>query len=132
MPEFLIATLTAGNNPANWSKLGEILDGAEPDYAYKPFQEIIKLGDGSKKGRGYPSAQWSWHGISELDREVLRTFCAGLSADVYICTPTNETSGGDRVWINASATMNWMEADEEKNSDHTLDFQIEFTGMVAV
>ena len=132
MSEFKIATSTTGSNPANWSELDQILDANEPDWSYKPWQGVVILGDLTRKGIGYPSATWTWRGISEVDRETLRGFCASLSSEVYISTPTNESSSGVRSWINASAVMNWMDADEEKNVDHTLDFQIEFTKIVEV
>lgn len=132
MPEFKIATIATGNNPNNWSQLDQILDVGEPDWAFQKYQAVIILGDMTKKGIGYPSASWTWRGISETDRETLRAFCADLSAEVYVSTPTNETINGARVWTDASAVMNWLEMDEEKSAERTLDFRIEFTKMVEV
>lgn len=132
MSEFKIALLSAGDNPNNWDALASILDGPEPDWSYRPYQEAVMLGNGQKRGMGFPSATWTWRGISETDRETLRGYCSGLSAEVYVATPTNETTSGARDWINASAIMQWMDEDEEKNVNHTLDFQVEFTAITEV
>ncbi len=133
---FRIAPIAEGNNPLYWYELNEYLGEADipvtPDWSYRPFVESVRTLGGSKFGRGYPVATWGMQ-LTAHQRYQLRQICPGLSAQVYIETPTNEVDlYGDPIWIQASAVMNWTDGDEDRQSDKTLNAEIIFTEIVEV
>lgn len=104
----------------------------DPDWSYRPYANSVKLGNGHDKGMGYPSATWRWNQLPDAAREVLRTLCPGLSSNVYIRTPINETSSGVKTWKTFQAIMHWTPEDEDKQAGRTLGIVVVFTHLVEV
>lgn len=127
-----IGKLSDGADPNDWSTLDE-LDIIEPDPLFEPFAEVVPTLGGGDHGRGFPLAIWQWKGLGNVSRKLLRTYCTGQSARVYISTPTNEDdSSGDPVYSNFLCTMHWPAGQEEKDVRHTLDLDIRFTHLESV
>jgi len=102
--------------------IGIPLPKASPvDYA-----EYITLGDGSNRGVGWLCCEWRFAHLTLTQLAVLRGYCTGESAAVYIQTLTESGTYG-----NYSATMVWPVRRPPK-VDFVLDFVVEFRGMVAV
>ena len=129
------------SNPANWDTLASLLAGTDisplPDWTHTKYSSYSERGDGGRTGHGSPVVAWRWKGLRPAQREILRAFVAGLSTEVYIQTPTNETtsSGTVRTWANYRAQMLWIPADENVsniNVDVLLDVDIEFRHCVLV
>lgn len=99
-----------------------------PRSSYLGFSRYIDLGDGTRKGVGWKMARWHWDVISRAERDMLRTFCTGASAEVYINTRKNDTSD---VYDKFSCVMIWPE-EEEKDANRRRDFTIEFRNLVEV
>lgn len=97
-----------------------------PAWTWAPYSSEIDLWDGSKKGMGSPVATWSWGFLKKAQRAMLKTFCAGRSAQVYI-----KTYKADRTTAVYRAVMVWP-AEEEDTAERTLDFTLEFRRMVAI
>jgi hypothetical protein len=134
---FRLAPLSAGDNPIYWDTLQDLLGEAdipiEPDASYRPFAEVVTTQGGGRYGRGFASAVWAFNGITPFQKFQLREICPGMSADVYIETPTNDYDMyGDRIWIQARAVMNWTEGEEDIQADRTLDIEVVFTELVEV
>lgn len=104
----------------------------DPDWSFKPYASVAKLGNGHDKGMGFPSAVWRWNQLHDKQREILRTLCPGLSSNVYIRTPVNETSSGAKTWKNFQAIMHWTPEDEDKQVGRTLGIVLLFTHLVEV
>jgi len=129
---FKIANLATGPDPADWETLEDLLS-IEPDWTFQPYAEVVELHSGSNYGRGFASATWHLNIAHNAQRATLRTFCPGVSAQVYISTPTNEDeSNGDPVFKNFLSTMNWMAGQEDKQIRYTLGIDITFTHLVEV
>jgi hypothetical protein len=108
-----------------FSPAGEVFD---PDWSFQDFAGSVDLNDGTTQGQGFPLAKWRWNHISEENRAVLRGFCPGLSARVFIHTRTNELDiYGVAVWETFAAVMKWTDTDEDKAADETLGMILTFT-----
>jgi len=136
---FKIALLSAGTNPASWTAVSTLLsNGGDidqlPDWSFTPYPEFTERGDGGRSGQGLPVAAWRWKALRAEQRENLRDFCSALSAEVYIQTPTNETTSGARVWKNYRCQMLWMPVDENTFDaiNTTQDVDLEFRMCVEV
>lgn len=133
---FRIAPIAEGSNPLYWYDLNEYLSQANipvrPDWSYQQFSESVKTLGGSKFGRGFPVATWAMQ-LNAYQRYKLRLICPGLSAPVYVETPTNELDiYGEIIWIQAQAVMNWTDGEENRQVDKTLDSEIVFTELIEV
>jgi len=137
---FRLAAL-GDSNPSNWNTLASLLAGtdisASPDWTHTPYSTYSERGDGGRTGHGTPIVAWRWKGLRQSQRESLRTIITNLSAQVYIQTPTNETSssGTVRVWANYLCQALWMPVDENVeniNIDVLKDVDLEFRHCVVV
>ena len=57
-----------------------------PQFDYMPFARIVNLGSGGTRGVGSPVATWTFQLLTIAEYTMLRTFCAGASAEVFIST----------------------------------------------
>jgi hypothetical protein len=97
---------------------------ADPvDYA-----KIVQLGDGSQRGLGWLQTQWHFDYLSLTHYALLKAYCSGLSASVYIKTRKNDGTFG--VY---TARMLWPEQEPERGSSAiVLDINIKFIQLVEV
>ena len=120
MADFKIGTTQA--NMTNVEALATPLP--VPRSVFRDFAEIVTAASGRSYGRGLPTCKWIFSVLTSAQRQQLKTFCAGKSAIVYICTLAN-----DDVYYNYRAIMHWPveeERDPSKRRDR-LEFEIEFT-----
>lgn len=134
---FKLAALSTGSDPDDWDTLDTLLSlnnvPVEPEWTYQPYSEIAKTLAGSGYGRGFAIATWHLNIAHNTQRTILRTFCPGTSAEVYLSTPTNEDdTNGDPVFKDFRATMHWMAGQEDKQIRHTLGIDLTFTHLVEV
>lgn len=61
-----------------------------PRQLYKPYSRILSLDDGTEKGTGWAVSEWYWAYLSDAEWTVLRTYCGGLSGEVYVRTLDEE------------------------------------------
>lgn len=131
--EFMIGL---ANNIYDLLPLSDLLtpdpgDVFDPDWSFQDFATEFESSDGMLQGHGFPIAKWRFPHISEINRAVFRSFCPGLSANVYIHTKTNEVDMyGVQVWETFSAVMRWVNTDEDKAADQTLGMIFTFTHLV--
>jgi len=97
-----------------------------PDWNYSEFSDEIQLPNGRVRGVGYPTAEWRWGYLEKAERLMLRTFCVGKSAEVYIKTPIN-----DLTYKIFTAVVVWP-AGEDPSCEIFLDFTLEFRHLVEV
>lgn len=133
---FRLAALSTGSNPIYWDSLQDLLGEAdmpfEPDASYEPYVEPVTLANGKKRGMGLPIATWIMT-LTKTQKYILRQFCTGASASVYIETPTNDFDvSGNQEWIQASAIMEWQDGEEDIDAELTRDLTIRFTHLVEV
>lgn len=87
---------------------------------FKPYNQVVELGDGSVIGMGWSVAEWYWSFLTEEERDLLRTYCPALSAEVYIRTLDENLD-----WRNYRALMIWPEA-EDRQVGASMKFQLTF------
>jgi hypothetical protein len=112
----------------NLSYSGSSSPVSYPKSTYMPFTESLPLVSGLVRGLGYPNTTWIWSVITRKERDTLRQFCPGQSANVYIRTKTMDT--GD-VYANYSAVMVWPTQEEERDAQRRVNLKIVFKTMVA-
>src|SRR3989304_2107087 len=64
-----------------------------PHPIWVPGVTSVKLGDNGSRILGSPAVLWQWGFISQFERAILRVYCPGAYANVYIITPTTEKIG---------------------------------------
>ena len=107
----------------------ETLDGGSmpaPRAPYKVYTEPIELGSGAIRGAGFPSVIWRWGFLTQEQRDALRTYCPGASANVYIKTSGVDSADAYGIY---SAVMVWPE-EEDRQASRRTDFAIEFRRLV--
>lgn len=118
--DFLIAALATGSNPDDWSVVETLLSSVSNDitsdrsleWTHADASSYIELQSGKTAGLGFPVVTWKFRGLRLEQRENLRDFCPGFSADVYIRTPTNETIAGVRQWADYQCIAHWAQRSE--------------------
>lgn len=98
-----------------------------PKSNYLPYARVVNLGNSGKRGVGFPIAIWEFSLITLEERNQLKVFCAGASADIYIRTKLNDDSYED-----FSATLIWPEGIEDRWFGEKKNFTLTFRGLVAV
>jgi hypothetical protein len=88
---------------------------------------VIVLGNGANRGVGLPVAIWHWGYLTRAQRDLLRAFCTGASATIFIETRTNDTVD---VFDQFTTMMIWP-LEENKDAGRRIDFVIEFRNLVA-
>lgn len=134
---FRLALKAEGPNPLYWSTLDQLIGVAniptEPDASFVPQGEVVRTLSGLGYARGYASAVWHFPIVTNAQRAILKAFCSGASAEVYIETPTNEVDvSNDIVFIQALAIMHWTSNDEVQEADKTLGLDILFDHLAEI
>lgn len=97
-----------------------------PKTFFKPYAELVTLGNGSSFGRGFPQAEMRWNILTRAQRDQLRTYCTGASAAVFVKLRTNDDEDEYKVF---QGIMHWVE-EEEKDSRARVDFTLRFTHLI--
>jgi hypothetical protein len=98
-----------------------------PKSAYLPYARTVNLGNGGKRGVGSPMAVWDFAVLSLAERNQLKTFCTGASADVYIRTKLN-----DDTYADFSAKMIWADGIEDRWYGEKKNFSITFRNLILI
>lgn len=120
----------------NFFTLDDLFDEpypGDPDWSFQPYSVITRLANGHLQGNGFPIAKWRWNAMNDADRELLKAYVQDdLSAEVYIKTATNLTSGGVTTFKEYSCIMNWPDTDEDFQADKVIGLILIFTHLVEV
>lgn len=100
-----------------------------PKSTMMPYSDSITLISGLVRGLGYPTCTWMWSVIPRAQRDALRQFCPGQSANVYIRTKTMDNSD---IYANYAAVMVWPTLEEERDATRRVNLKITFKTMVLV
>jgi hypothetical protein len=98
-----------------------------PKTAYHPGAGTVDLDDLTQRLVGLPSVVQAWSTITQVERDMLRTFCPGASAAVVIRTRTNDNSA---EFLYYTCTMVWPSLQEEYATRTRQSFSITFRKMV--
>ncbi len=120
MPEFEIGTTLE-----ELTNLSELTTPVEhPKSEFLPYARTVNKGNGGKRGTGSPVAVWNFPLLSLEERNQLKEFCPGASADVYIHTKLNDDSYAD-----FSAKMIWPDIPEDRWYGEKKNFSILFRNL---
>lgn len=100
-----------------------------PKSTMKPYGDVMNLVSGLVRGLGYPTTTWIWSVIPRKERDTLRQFCTGQSANVFIRTKTMDNTD---AYANYSAVMVWPTQEEERDATRRMNLKIVFKTMVLV
>lgn len=134
---FRLAAKVEGPNYLYWQTVDQLIGQANisfnPDAGYIPQSDAAKTLSGLTIARGYAAATWHFNALTNAQRQILKSFCPGLSAEVYIETLTNELTVCDvDEWIQALAVVHWKPGDEEQQAGKTLGLELLFTHLVEI
>lgn len=96
----------------------------EPRSEYKPFAIAVQTGGLGVLGQGFPTDLWDWNMIREPARAVLKGFCPGLSAQVYVRTYNDSLA--TPAWEVYRARMLWTPEAEDRQNNARLKLMIRF------
>lgn len=120
MPEFAI-----GSTLEDLTNLSELETPVEyPRSEYLPYARTVNKGNGGRRGVGSPVAVWNFPLLSIEERNQLKEFCPGASAQVYIRTKLNDDSYAD-----FSANMIWPDSPEDRWYGEKKNFSILFRNL---
>jgi hypothetical protein len=100
-----------------------------PKSTMKPYADVVNLVSGLVRGVGYPTTSWMWQVITRQERDALRQFCTGQSANVFIRTKTMDNAD---TYANYSAVMVWPTQEEERDATRRMNLKIVFKTMVLI
>lgn len=121
-----------GTSADNLQNLEDDLEITPPHPApYKEWATTYEAGDGKTHGDGWPSVIWNWDILLATYIGILRTYCTGKSASVYI-----KTLNADLVTYGTySAIMHWPVMPDDftyRPGRAVLNFSIQFTHLEEV
>jgi hypothetical protein len=121
-----------GTSPGALNNLEDDLGIPPPHPA--PFREwaaTYEAGDGRTHGDGWPSVVWTWTILLAPYIGILRTYCSGKSATVYIKTLKADLT----TYGTYSAIMHWPTMPDDftyRPGRAVLDFSLQFTHLEEV
>lgn len=99
-----------------------------PKGFFQFYSVALPLEDGGVRGGGWRKAMWRWQFLTQAQRDALRTYCTGASADVYIKTRTVDNSD---AYVIYSAKMIWPGPDpEQRDALRRIEFELNFQALV--
>jgi hypothetical protein len=103
-------------------------DSAAIQWQYLPYQISKRMGDGSMDEYGPPSIIWVVQLMNYDERNSLKSFCPGASADVFIHSPK-----ADKTWGDFACTIIWPDNDmTDVWYGHRKNLTIQFINAVEV
>ena len=124
---FKIAALASGSAALVNVEVDGTGNYTAPKWEYYPNSQELVLGDGTVRGGGWATAQWHWDVMTEVQRDWLRTFCPGQSAEVYIQTPMTDNAEALGIFY---AVMIWPTLKEQHVATRRLDHLIRFQHLI--
>jgi hypothetical protein len=95
-----------------------------PQAPFRPYAELNDLGNMTKLGVGWPSAEWRFPVLEVAELIQLRGFCPNASAPVYITTI--DDIGTYQIYL---ATMVWPDDPPIIQAGQVKDLVIRFEGL---
>lgn len=89
------------------------------------YTKPMPLGDTNVRALGWLTTGWHWDFMTQAQYTQIKTFCPGLSAQVYIKTKDN--SGAYKIY---TATMLWPTQEPERDRGRVMDITITFIALV--
>jgi hypothetical protein len=104
-----------------------------PKTSFTPYSQALPLGSGAVRGGGWATAEWRYNTsgddyLPRDQRDQLRTYCTGASAEVYIETPVNDSADQFKTF---RAIMIWPQ-EEVKDFGVRREFVIRFQRLIEV
>ena len=104
-----------------------------PHPIYRTGVSKAKLGNNAARVLGAPTVEWHWGFLQAAQRNTLRAYCTGGSADVFIHTVTvDEISGVSNVAQTFECQMWWPDPEqpEDPQTGRRLEFVLTFKQLV--
>jgi hypothetical protein len=121
--DFMIATYASGSAALTNLEVDGTGNYSAPKFSFKPYSQQIVMGDGTVRGAGWATAEWSWDVMTATQRAWLRQFIPAQSAELWIKTRTFDSPTTGLVF---RAVGIWPIASEEQDVRRPVKFQITF------
>jgi hypothetical protein len=94
-----------------------------------PYAQRVIMASGVQIGRGFPRVEMTWKALTRAQRDILKTFQGGGTADVYVYIPTNDSN---QAYANYKGKMAWPTTETWNAKDVIYDFTIAINHLIAV
>jgi hypothetical protein len=121
--DFSICTFASGSGALQNLEVDGSGNYSAPRWTFKPSSKPVQLGDGSVRGAGWATAEWTWDIMTTTQRDWLRAFIPGQSAEVWIKTRTMDSITSGTVF---RAIAVWPIESEERDVRRPVKFTIKF------
>jgi hypothetical protein len=132
MPTYSYAIGTLAGGTAGLTNVETLLASPKgtfpPQGSYSPGTEL-RLGSLGTRWVGTPQAVWRWGFLSRTQRDALRAFCSGASAEVYITTRVNDLAGetgSETEYRTYRALLLWPAEERREAQGRRVDFELRF------
>lgn len=100
-----------------------------PHSGYQPYSVLVKLGDATLKGQGFPVVTWHWAFVTTAQRDTFISFldAGALSGSVGI-----RSRKPDNSWADFDCIMNLPTGEEDLQAGRVLNFDVTFTHCVEI
>jgi hypothetical protein len=102
---------------------GDTMQFSAPHYQWKLYTKQITNGAGFVMGMGWQAGSWDWDIISQKQRDWLRTFIPGQSAELWINTKTMDNN---EAYVPIHCIGVWPVATETHDAGRRPKFSIVF------
>ena len=72
----------------------------DPESQFIEYAASTRLGDGRVRGMGYPQTTWHYGFLKNTWYDILRAYCTGASANIFIATMDN-----NQDWVRYTAVI---------------------------
>lgn len=96
---------------------------------FYPFAVSSVMASGIQVGKGFPRVEMTWKALTRPQRDMLKTFYGGGTADVYVYVPTNESN---QTYANYKGKMQWPVTETWNTRDNIYDFTVIINHLIAV
>lgn len=121
--DFAICAYASGSAALQNVEVDGSTNYSPPRYTFKPWSKQMPLGDGSVRGTGWATAEWTWDIITPTQRAWLRAFIPNNSAELFICTRTYDSPNTGIVFRCIGI---WPIDSEELDYKRSMKFTIKF------
>ena len=95
-----------------------------PETEFTPFSVTLQTGSGIAKGMGWPVCEWHFGFLTETQRDALKAYSAGQSAEVFI-----RTLDEDLDYANYECVLVWPK-NERRSVGASIDVTLLFQRLV--
>lgn len=126
---FMLGLLTGGTGGLVNLEVDGSGQYVAPHPVFIPYSKQNQLVDGNVRGGGWPTLDWNFPICTQVQRDWLRVYCPGMSAEVYLRTTIMDSA---EAYAYFQGVMVWPVDKEEHDAGRRPNLVIHFQRLVEV